>query len=108
MSDRWVVDQDHPQGHLVPMTPAEQAQFDADQAAAATASASAATVASNRGSIAQAAQTRLAQIRTARTALTNGTIFAAFSASEKAVIDGLLQDDLLLIRLGINLYDGTN
>jgi hypothetical protein len=33
MSDKWVVDAAFPQGHLVPMTPAEQAEFDAFQAA---------------------------------------------------------------------------
>lgn len=34
MSSRWVVETDYPEGHLVPMTPDEQAQLDADQAAA--------------------------------------------------------------------------
>ncbi len=39
MSIRWVVDTEHPAGYPVEMTAAEQALFDADQAAGATASA---------------------------------------------------------------------
>src|SRR5262245_24227905 len=37
MPDKWIVDADFPQGHLVPMTPEEEMQLAADQAAAAAA-----------------------------------------------------------------------
>lgn len=35
MPDRWVVDANHPEGHLVPMTPGEEAQLAADRQAGA-------------------------------------------------------------------------
>lgn len=47
MSFRWVVDEGHPNGYAVEMTAAEQAQFDADQAAASTRAAAAAAEAAN-------------------------------------------------------------
>lgn len=107
MSNRWVVDPAHPQGYLVPMTAAEQAQFDADQAAAAQVAADAAAKAANAATIRDTLNTRIAKLRTARTALSNGTIFASLSVNEKAVMDGLLEDNLYLARLTLNLYDGT-
>lgn len=107
MSFRWVVDTAHPSGWLVQMTPAEQAILDAEQAADAAASTAQAAAAANEQTIAASLQTRLAQIRTARTAIANGTIFAGLSANEKAVIDGLLADDIYLARLSLELFDGT-
>lgn len=49
----------------------------------------------------------MTQLRQARTALAGGAIFASLSANEKAVIDGLLADDIYISRLVLNLYDGT-
>jgi hypothetical protein len=108
MSSRWVVDPDHPQGYLVSMTPAEQAQYDADQAANATSATAAAQWLANEATITTAITTRLAQIRTARTAISNGTLFASLTANEKAVIDGLLADDIYLARLTLDLFDATS
>jgi hypothetical protein len=90
------------------MTPAEQAQYDADEAAWAADTAAQLILLNNASAIRTAINTRLAQIRTARTALAGGSIFAALSANEKAVIDGLLADNLYLGRLTLNLYDGIS
>lgn len=105
---RWEISPDFPSGHLVPLTTAEQTQLDTDRTAAATAAATTATTTANQQTLQQAVQNRLAGIRTARQAIAAGTIFAGLTANEKAVIDGLLQDDLRLIRLVTNLYDATN
>lgn len=66
-----------------------------------------ATEAANEQTIRASIVTRLAKIRTARTALSNGNIFASLSVNEKAVIDGLLEDDLYLGRIVLSLFDGT-
>lgn len=104
---RWVVDQEHPSGHAVPLTPVEEAALDADQTALAAAATVQAGRLANQQSVRASITARMAQIRTARTALTNGNIFSALSVNEKAVIDGLLEDDLYLARLTLDLYEGT-
>lgn len=104
---KWVVDQENPQGRAVPLTPAEEAQFDADQIAGATAASAADTRNANVSTIQTSISGRLTKIRQARNALAAGNIFAALSVNEKAVIDGLLEDNLYLARLTLNLYDGT-
>lgn len=106
--DRWVIDKDHPEGHLVPMTPAEEAQAQADSAAGLAAANAASVLNGNHATILTAVNTRMAKLRTARTALAAGNIFASLSVNEKAVIDGLLEDDLYLGRLVLHLFDGTS
>lgn len=96
-----------PRGQLVQFTAAEEAQADADQAAFAVVVADTAAKDANASTVRGTLNTRMAKIRTARTALGNGTIFATLSVNEKAVLDGLLEDDLYLARLTLDLYDGT-
>jgi hypothetical protein len=103
----WEIDTEFPQGHLRPMTPEEEAQHNADRASGAAAASVAATQLTNEQTIISQLAGRMAQIRTARTGLANGTIFAALSANEKAVIDGLLQDDLYLGRMVLQMFDST-
>lgn len=107
MTDKWVVDAQHPQGHLVPMTAEEEAQHDADQAAGTAQATAAQQAAQTAATIADNLNTRMVKIRQARTALANGNLFAAMSANEKATIDGLLEDDLYLARLALHLYDAV-
>lgn len=107
MADKWVVDADHPAGYLVPMTAAEETQLATDQAASAAATAATETQIANVATIRTSLQARMTKIRQARTALGNGNIFAAFTANEKAVIDGLLEDDIYLARLTLQLFDAT-
>lgn len=104
---RWELSLEFPQGHLVQFTPEEEAQADADQAAWAVFAADVAAKNANASTVRASLNTRLAKLRTARTALGNGTIFGSFSVNEKAVIDGLLEDNLYLARLTLDLYDGT-
>lgn len=89
------------------MTPAEVAQHDADVAASQAAAAESGILNGNHATILATINTRLAEIRTARTAIANGTIFTGLNANEKAVIDGLLEDDVYLARLALGLFDGT-
>lgn len=91
----------------VPLTPEEVAARDQEAADNVTAKAAAAVLDGNCDTIEAAINTRLAKIRTARTALAAGNIFAALSVNEKAVIDGLLEDDLYLGRMVLELFDGT-
>jgi hypothetical protein len=107
VSFRWVVDDDHPQGHLVQMTAAEETQLAADRAAWAAAATDESAKAANAEGVRNALQSRMAKLRQARNALASGAIFAGLSANEKAVMDGLLEDNLYLARLTLNLYDGT-
>jgi hypothetical protein len=87
----------------VPMTDAEYAQMQTDNAAAVVNAGMEANAATLRGSL----NARLALIRTARAAIAGGSIFATLTANEKAVIDGLLQDDLYLGRLVLDLFDAV-
>lgn len=84
MADRWVVNDEYPEGHLVPMTDDEQAQLERDQAlgaalAAAQADAEAVDAA------------RVGQLQKAREDLANGWIFGGLSPVERGVIDMLLE-----------------
>lgn len=108
MSDRWVVDADYPKGHLVPMTPAEQAQRDADEAIGVAASRASEAARANLVAITAAITGRMASLRTARTALAAGSIFGSFNSNEKKVLDALLQDDLQLARLVLELFDASD
>jgi len=108
MPDRWVIDAEFPQGHLVRMTPEEQAQYDRDQAEAAAAAAAAAVSEANAAAIIGNLTSRMTQIRTARSALLGGTIFPSLSQAEKNVLDGLLVDDLYLTRAVLRLYDAVS
>lgn len=83
MAGRWVVDEDYPDGHLVAMTPEEQAQHERDQAAGAAA-------ADAQAQADAAAAARAEDLRRARIELATGLIFASFSASERKVLDLLL------------------
>ena len=108
MSDKWVVDADYPDGHLVPLTPEEEAQLDADQAAGVLQAKADSIQYANAAAVRDLLAARMTKLRQARTALGNGNIFAALGVNEKAVIDGLLEDNLYLARLTLNLYDGTS
>lgn len=107
MTDKWVIDPNTGQGKAVPMTAAEQAEFDALQSAAATQTAAQQQAAQTAQTITDNLNGRMVKIRQARTALANGNLFAAMSANEKAALDGLLEDDLYLIRLALHQYDAV-
>lgn len=107
MEYKWIVSSEFPAGHLVLMTAEEEAQLAADGAAWAAAAAAAAITSGNATTIRDAINARMEKLRQARTALAAGSIFAALSMNEKAVIDGLLEDNLYLARIVPNLYDGT-
>ena len=81
--DRWVVDQDYPEGHLVPMTRAEVDQLERDRAASSAAS-------NAQAEAEEAVASRIADLRRARIELAQGRIFSAFSESERRVLDLLL------------------
>ena len=85
MADRWVVDEDYPDGRLVAMTPAEQAQRERDQKAGAAIAAAQAAIDANAAAM-------IAGRRKARKELANGVIFAFLSTSERHIIDMLLQE----------------
>lgn len=76
-------------------------------AAAATAQQQQQQQQSNQSTIDGALQTRLDQLRQARSALAAGTLFAALGTNEKKTIDALLQDDIQICRLLLGLLDGT-
>lgn len=107
MASKWVVDADHPEGHLVPMTAEEEAQLAADLAASAAADEEQAERDENADTIRAGIQSRMVQIRQARTAIGNGNLFAGLSANERAVIDGLLQNDLYMGRILLNQFEAT-
>lgn len=106
--NKWVVDPDHPDGRLVPMTPAEQTRYDSDQITGLAAAAAQETIRSNVSAITTALTSRMATLRQARTAIAGGSIFASLSVNERKVIDALLQDDLQFARLILELFDATD
>lgn len=90
------------------MTPAEQAQCDADQAAGLAAAAVQDTINANQAAVTAALKARMVTLRQARTALAGGSIFASLSVNEKKVMDALLQNDLQFGRVVLELFDSTD
>lgn len=85
MPDRWVLDEDYPEGHLVPMSPEEEAQLERDQAVGVA-------IVAERAKAEDAEASRLADLRRARIELAQGRIFSSFSDSERTVLDLLLAE----------------
>lgn len=75
--------------------------------AAAQKAAADATASANHSALDNALQTRMDQLRQARTALAAGTLFASLGTNEKKTIDALLQDDIQICRLLLDLLDAT-
>lgn len=85
MPNKWVVEPDYPEGHLVEMTPSEQAQLERDQAIGA---AFAAAQAAAEG----LAAARIKDLQKARAELAAGKLFGSLSPRERAVISLLLAE----------------
>lgn len=83
MADRWVVDEDYPEGRLVAMTPEEEAQLERDRAAGVA-------ILSAQEAAEAAEAARFEDLERARTELANGTIFASLSQGERDVLRLLL------------------
>lgn len=104
MADKWVVDADHPQGHAVPMTAAEQKQYDSDVAAWADSAARQATLDAN------AAQMRTALAAHLQDALTIADALDANTATAAQQRQGLalcLRGTVRLTRLVLELHDAA-
>lgn len=84
MADRWVVDEDYPEGHLVPMTPEENAQLERDRVVAVAAVAAQAKIDESHEAV-------MSSLRKARTDLATGRIFGSLSAAEKNALGALLK-----------------
>lgn len=108
MRYRWVVDTDHPQGHLVEMTAEEEAQADADAAAEASSVAAQGVLNANNQTLRSQVETRLTQLRTARDAIAAGNLFQALAVNERNVIAGLVTNDIGIGRLILRNLDGTD
>lgn len=102
MSSRWVIDADHPHGWLVPMTPAEQAQCDADQAAAQAAAAAQTAQAGNAQTMRQSLQAHLADALTLADALDANT---ATPGQQRQALSLCLRGTVRLSRVVLELYD---
>lgn len=85
MPDRWVVNDEYPEGHVVPMTAEEEAQLERDQAVMTSLVAAQARAESEESA-------RIADLRKARIELATGVIFSSFTPSERTVLDLLLAD----------------
>lgn len=85
MPDRWVLDEDYPDGHLVPMTDDEEAQLERDQAIGAA-------LAAEIAKVEDAEASRISDLRRARLELATGRIFSSFTDSERSVLDLLLAE----------------
>lgn len=103
MSNRWVVDLGAPTetppkaeaGHLVPMTPEEEAQLAADQAAGAAAAQQAANAEANASTLQQRATTALGTLEDAY------TNWATLTQTQK---DGVLKLTVRCVAALIRLY----
>jgi hypothetical protein len=101
MSDKWVVDADFPQGHLVPMTLAEQTQFDTDQQVTAAAFALKLGQYANLATLQQKAQAALAANQTFLNLAT------PTNAQTLAQVQMLTRECTALIRIVISALDST-
>lgn len=83
MPDKWVVDQDYPDGHLVPMTEDEEAQLERDRDAG---------ISLAKAALAEAfaEEERTRALLDARAEIASGSLFASLSPDERRVIDLLL------------------
>lgn len=99
MPDRWVIDADHPQGHLVAMTDAEAAAFAAFQTTATASFGQRATADGNAVTLQAKAQQALT---------TNSTYLALASptaAQTTAQVKAITRQVNALIRLSIQSLD---
>lgn len=104
MSYRWVIDDANPNGHLVELTPEEEAQRVADQQAGAASADARAVLDGNHATIVAAL---LAGMATADTHITNISAASPTPAEQKAALLFSLRASKQLARLALNLYDGT-
>lgn len=104
MSYRWVLDTDHPGGHLVEMTVEEEAQLAADRATWATWATAEAIRDGNQATILAAL---LAGMATADTHITKINAASPTPAEQKAALLFALKAVKQLGRLALDLYDGT-
>lgn len=99
---KWIVDQDHPDGHLVPMTAEEQAQYTADQAEGAKAAQAAAAVEQNAATMTDRTATAIAGLEDA--AASWGTLT---NAQKDAAMKLTVQVSARLARLVLHRLDAA-
>lgn len=101
---RWVIDDEHPNGHLVELTAEEEAQRAADQQAAEAQDAADDILDGNRETI---IATLLAGMATADNHITKISAASPTPAEQKAALLFSLRASKQLGRLALKLYDGT-
>lgn len=104
MTDRWVIDEQHPDGYLVPMTAAEQAQIDKDQAEWAAAATRQQTLNANADQMRAALTAHLQDALTLADALDANT---ATAAQQRQGLALCLRGTVRLARLTLELYDAA-
>lgn len=102
MSVRWVVDLDHPDGHAVEMTAAEQKQHDADQTAGEEAAAITDANVANERMMSERLTSRMASALTMAAALDANT---ATAAQQRAALADCLRGIVRLTRITLDELD---
>lgn len=102
MSDKWIVDAQFPQGHLVPMTPDEQAAFDAYQASQVAGTAAQATADTNAALIRTELQSQVASALALADAIDANT---ATPAQQRQALSICLHGLVRLAKVVYRTYD---
>jgi hypothetical protein len=102
MTDKWVVTPEHPEGQLVPYTPAEEAAHSADVAAWAAAEATADQREANYEAMRQSLTDRMQQALDLAAKLDANT---ATAAEQRQALSLLLRGTVRLTRVVFSLLD---
>jgi hypothetical protein len=102
MTDKWVIDEDNPQGHLVPMTASEQTRYDTDVAAWADTATRQATLDANAAEMRAALAAHLQDTAALADTVEAGS---ATAAQQRQALVLCLRGTGRLTRLVLELFD---
>lgn len=108
MSYRWVVDPEHPQGHLVEMTAEEEAQHALDEAEGAADAALETAENAVEATLRTRAGGARANLVAGANAIKNGTLFADRTVNERGYLELLGRGEAALIRLELQQLEAAD
>jgi hypothetical protein len=110
MAGKWEVSPEFPEGHLVPLTPEEEAQAEADRVAGTVVGAAEEATKANQRTLDQRLSEQLPILKAAIDAMTASppTLFAGLNNQERVFLRRVARNQADIIRLVLRLLDSTD